>query len=886
MGVEPRDALREAVAAVESAAPGASHSELASQTQRVAWLVARGELDEREALEAFRAAGDRRGKPAAEVDAAWASAMAKAAPASSPSPTPKASPPVKKAPAAKKTLYPGLDDAARRTSFAMGKPHWGTWVYRDAGGVDAMAIVRYGDGETKEFRPYHPEAGGWVVGDPSGLLPLYRLPELVRDPTCVVAVCEGEKAADLAAGLGVPATTASHGSKSPHKTDWSPLSGRKVAILPDADEAGEKYAASVAGLLGALSPPAEVRIVRLPGLPPKGDVEQFIQAGGSAERLRELIEAAPPETGDDGPPTIVITTDIESVNDAVLEALERDPGLYRLGWSLVTVLDSGEAPRGVEYGDVAPPQVRPIPPPILRERIATRARLVKVKRRGDMEELVPALPPDWCVSALHTRGTYPRFRPLDGVILAPTIRPDGSILDRPGYDPATRLFYRPTIQFPEIPANPTRAEAVTAVALLLDLVCDFPFRGEADRIVWLASLLTVLARASFRGPAPLFGFDGNCPGAGKSLLADAVAAIVMGGVMPRMTFPGGRDGDTEMDKRILSLAMAGDRMTLLDNVAEPLGGASLDAALTTGKWKGRPLGRSEIVTLQLDVTWFASGNNLAVRGDTLRRVLFARIEATEENPEERTGFKHPDLIGHILEDRGRLVAAALTILRAYHLAGRPPTVKPLGSFEGWSRAIADPVAWITGVDPMDVREHTKADDQDGAARTALVAGWAELPNSERGLTVAEAYKLLQAPGQDDKFTTLRAVLAELSNDGELPKAKSIGRHLLNLKGRVVGGMKILGELDRKRTMAWRVEKTAGFAGFDDQMPGLDSPQTRHVKSESDNDMHLDAGFAGFEAPLPRVENAIPGNFLACRPEINPANPSNPAIDSSREVFAL
>lgn len=584
-------------------------------------------------------------------------------------------------------------------------------------------------------------------------------------------------------------------------------------------------------------------------------------------------------------PVIEITTDVEKVNNAVLTALERDPDIYRLGFALVTILDSGEAPRGVEYDGVAPPQVRPIPPAILFERIATRTRLVKAKRRGELEELAPTLPPAWCVSAIHARGEYPGFRPLDGVILAPTIRRDGSILDQPGYDPPTRLFYRPTIAFDPIPANPTRAEAEAARDLLLDLVCDFPFRSPADRALWLAGLLTVLAKSSFAGPAPLIGFDGNCPGAGKTMLADAIAAVAMGFKAPKMAFPAGRDGDTEMEKRITSLAMAGDRMTLLDNVADPIGGTSLDAALTTTSWKGRALGKSEIVTLPLNVAWFASGNNLSVRGDTLRRVLFARIEATEENPEEREGFKNPDLIGHILENRGRLVAAALTILRAYHVAGRPTAVKPLGSFEGWSRAVADPVAWITGVDPMSVRVYTKADDQDSAARAALVTGWAELPNSERGLIVAEACKILQAPGHDDKFVTLRSALADLFGDGEPIKSKSLGRHLLNLKGRVVGGMRLIGEMDTSRkVMRWRIDRTPGFAGFDSPDPGLIPEQTRQHNPASGNEMRPDPGFAGFEMPVSRVEEPQPGEFTGEGPEKNPANPANPVMDPRKAVL--
>ncbi|OJW10324.1 MAG: hypothetical protein BGO49_07185 [Planctomycetales bacterium 71-10] len=887
MGVEPRGVLRDAIAAIESAAPGASHSVLASQSQRVAWLVARGELDEREALEALRAAGDRRGKPTAEVDAAWESAMKKAAPAPSPAPASKVAPPKKsKAPATKKTVYPGLDDAARRTSFAMDKPHRGTWVYRDASGADAMAVVRYGDGEAKEFRPYHPAANGWVVGDPDGPLPLYRLPELIRDPAAMVAVCEGEKAADLAAGLGIPATTAAHGAKSPHKTDWSQLAGRKVVILPDADDAGERYAASVTALLQALNPPAEVRIVRLPGLPPKGDVEQFIQAGGTAEKLWELIEAAPTESVDDGPPVVVITPNESEVAAQALAALAaRDSNLYVLAGRLATIVERGDAPRGIEFRDEPPPQVQPLETISLRGRITACTRLVKYKKNRDGEDVAShAHPPEWLAPMVHKGPEFPGVRPLEGVIQAPTIRRDGSILDRPGYDRETRLFYRPNARFDAVPERPTRREAEAAWAALKRLLCDFPFRSEVDLALWLASLLTVLGRPLFDGPSPLIGFDGNCPGVGKTLLADVVAIMATGRPVSKMGFPGGAHGDEEMDKRITALAMAGVRLVLLDNVAEPLGGSSLDRALTTTLWQGRPLGRSEIVDMPLAVTWLASGNNLQVKGDMLRRVLFARLETREENPEDRQGFRIPNLLRHVRENRGRLAASALTILRAWRVAGSPRTVDALGSFEGWTEGIADPVAWITNVDPLAVRAAIKAADMDAGARESLVAGWAELPGSESGLTIAAALKILRAHGHDDKFTALRSALAEMSKTADLPPAQVVGKKLKTLEGLPISGFVLRSDFDRTNTKVWRIERSsAGSAG---SLQGVDFPHSLQGKQNGQNDLRLNAGSAGSEiAPSREV---FPPSSMTKYPTGTgniPGIPSTPC-SGAREVFEL
>ena len=106
----------------------------------------------------------------------------------------------------------------------------------------------------------------------------FDLPELIARPGERVFIVEGEKCACELATLGLLVTTSAHGAKSAHKTDWQPLAGREVVILPDNDAEGRAYAQTVAGILNRLSPPAVVRIVELPGLPPKGDCVDWLDA--------------------------------------------------------------------------------------------------------------------------------------------------------------------------------------------------------------------------------------------------------------------------------------------------------------------------------------------------------------------------------------------------------------------------------------------------------------------------------------------------------------------------------------------------------------------------------------------------------------------------------
>jgi len=262
-------------------------------------------------------------------------------------------------------------------------------------------------------------------------------------------------------------------------------------------------------------------------------------------------------------PEIRITTRENEVNDQAIEALANVQNIYRLGYVLATVVEEPDPPRGVAYVDGPPPHISPLEPAKLRERMAGAARWVAPKLKGDEWESIPAHPPDWSVAAVHKRQVYPGIRPIVGVIEAPTMRRDGSILSEPGYDPATRLCLKPNVVVAPVAARPSLADAQQALEEIYDLVTDFPFNSGERKAVWLASLFTVVARASFSGPAPLFGLDGNVPGSGKSKLADLVAVIPSGRRMPRSVWPSGRLADEEMRKRITSMAMAGERFALL-----------------------------------------------------------------------------------------------------------------------------------------------------------------------------------------------------------------------------------------------------------------------------------------------------------------------------------
>jgi len=155
---------------------------------------------------------------------------------------------------------------------------------------ESFTVVRFDfeNGREKQFRPIHKADSGWVIGDPPGLLPLFCV-DKVSD--CVtVHVVEGEKCACAGWSIRIPTVTSAHGSHAPRKSDWSPLAGKSVVILPDNDDPGRRYAETVAGILHELD--CSVTIVSLPGLSEGGDIVDFIDARDSreSEDMRSIIE--------------------------------------------------------------------------------------------------------------------------------------------------------------------------------------------------------------------------------------------------------------------------------------------------------------------------------------------------------------------------------------------------------------------------------------------------------------------------------------------------------------------------------------------------------------------------------------------------------------------
>jgi hypothetical protein len=600
-----------------------------------------------------------------------------------------------------------------------------------------------------------------------------------------------------------------------------------VYFVVEPDQGGEQFRAGVVARLAALGFPGKLYELRMPSGykdpselhidDPTRFLRRFEECAAVATqlelpRLAARERRAPPPGGESDAgaarPTITITTEEHEVNAEAVAALARDAAIYQRGSLLVRIVrDVSPAAHGIRRPFA--PRIEALPPPLLRERLAANALWVAIHETRGVTLEKPGRPPAWCVSAVHARGEWPGICHLEAVVDYPVLRPDGTILSRPGYDQETGLLLE-SAEFPTIPDHPSHAAAVAALDVLLEAVADFPFERPVHRAAWLAALLTPLARFAFTGPAPLFLVDANVPAAGKGLLLDVISRIVTG---ERFTIATYTNDEDELRKRITSLVLAGDRLVLFDNLEGRFGNAVLDAALTGTAWKDRVLGANRMAEAPLFMTWYATGNNVAIAADTARRVCHIRLESPDERPEERENFRHPNLLAWVGENRATLLAAALTILRAYCAAGRPDLgLLAWGSYEGWSALVRSAVVWVGLPDPGETRLLLQAQADVAAESMAVIlACWERLDPDRHGLTAAEVihqvYKQPPTP-LPDFYADLRDALEALLGK---PDSRGLGNRLRFYRRRVFEGRYGDQAGSKQRAARWAVFPATEFS---------------------------------------------------------------------------
>lgn len=478
---------------------------------------------------------------------------------------------------------------------------------------------------------------------------------------------------------------------------------------------------------------------------------------------------------------------VDLAEDALLRAdlglYQRGPFVVRRGRVMITVSDGREVSgqRAVEVKDCA-----------LAEALTQAAIWERFDGRSREWVRIDA-PPKIAKTYLQRNGHW-RLPVLAGIINAPTLRPDGSLLAVAGYDASTGLLFDPCgAAFPPIRAKPTRAHAEKALALIKALIATFPFVSEADRAVALSTILTSCIRRSLR-TAPMHAYTAPTAGTGKSKLVDLASIIATGreaGVI------GQGKTEEELEKRLGALLLASEVVIAIDNCEAPLGGEFLCSMLTQPVVRPRILGKSEAPELPSNAVVTATGNNLVLVGDLTRRALLCRLDAKMERPELRRFAVEP--VEEAKRQRGLLIAAALTVLSAYHIAGRPGQPDALGSFEEWSGWVRGALLWLGEADPVDTMKEVRATDPRLEELRAVMSQWKAVIGSgaasvreiiERAVEPVPPTGPAVMPRAEFRHPDFREALLAVAGKGGAISGGSLGRWLGNNADRIIDGQVI------------------------------------------------------------------------------------------------
>jgi hypothetical protein len=338
-----------------------------------------------------------------------------------------------------------------------------------------------------------------------------------------------------------------------------------------------------------------------------------------------------------------------------------------------------------------------------------------------------------------------------------------------------------------VPENPTVADVQSAADLIFnEVLVDFPFETEGDKVRALAYFLTGVSRSLY-GAAPGWLLDASERGTGKTLVA-VIMRVISAGSAACVTIGYSRSTDIETDKAIVAAALEGGRHLHCDELprGEKVTSKALMEVITAAEdgTRKRVLGRSGTAVIT-PMTVTICGNNAEVGGDSNRRYVSIRmVNRTAGLAFERSGFRHDDLLGWVRANRPKLLAALHTIL-SYGLKHKVPLAKlptNYGGFEQWSAVVLASLSYVRvgGRAAAEVfddgrRDFVETNDDEGDEWAPLMEAWLKSYGTETWATARDAHKKFSATGRG--AIDLPVILLPTAGMSDANQAKTWGRAL-------------------------------------------------------------------------------------------------------------
>ena len=414
---------------------------------------------------------------------------------------------------------------------------------------------------------------------------------------------------------------------------------------------------------------------------------------------------------------------------------------------------------------------------------------------GRKQQWVPCDPPQKHVAILHDAQTCRHLPALVGIARQPYFREsDGELVMTPGYDPVSQrygVFDPAEYDLPE----PTEQAARDALALLEALLAEFRFVSRVDLAAALAAIITAVVRPVL-DHAPAFHVRAPVMGSGKSYLCELIAAFASAAGSAKVSYPTTAE---EASKVLLSLLLTSPAVIEFDDMTSdwtPHG--VMNRALTATWITERVLGVSRTATVSTRTLWLGSGNNVEPVRDLRRRVLTIRLDPRCAAPATIAYAAAP--VARVRAQRGKYVAAVLTIIRAWRAAGSPMAkAASIATYGGaWSTYCRQPLMWLGHCDPATTLIEQIRHDPDAEALERLLAEWHDAFDSVP-TTLREAVSKL------DRYPALDDAIGEfpVKERGAVINVDRLGWILKKNADRIVGGFQLKAAMAQGRR-AWRV----------------------------------------------------------------------------------
>ena len=528
------------------------------------------------------------------------------------------------------------------------------------------------------------------------------------------------------------------------------------------------------------------------------DLLEVLGVEHSAARMKPVIRVVPGE--------------LHRVVDVAERELAKSQRHYQRGGLIVNVVtDPGTGETRVQ--EISQPAlVRALAGAATWERYDSRSR-----------DWVRIDPPARHAGVLFDSSSYPHLPVLNGLARQPHLRPDGSLVADAGYDHATGLFGVFDAREFTVPESPTRRQAQEALDLLNDLLVEFPFSDPTDLAAAMAGILSAAVRPSL-AHAPMFHVRAHMVGSGKSYLCELMTAFATPQRATPTSFP---SDEEECRKMLLAGLLRAPAVIEFDNLTgDLLAHKSLCTVLSSEFISGRILGVSKTATVGTRVLFLSSGNNVGPVKDMTRRCITIRLKPNCETPAARN-FKRPELVREVLQERGRYVSAALTIVRAWIAAGRPRTAcRALAGYTDWSDLCRQPLLWLGCPDPAVSVFEAMSEDPDRETLGRLLRAWQAAFGRVPGM-VREAVKLVETSRSEHQ--ELGEVLRDIAEERGQINRRKLGWWIRRHVGQIVDGLRFVRSSGNRSAEAWQVETVESVSPV---LPVSTSSNAKTVKASN------------------------------------------------------